>query len=200
MAEWSTLALYWYAPTAASTVDPIFGRPLTFYFFTLPAWQLLTGWLLTLAVMAGGIALAFIAITGGGRILVGRDSSRAAGAWRGLSISVRGGAADARRARVPRPVRAVVRGSHDFFRRRLHRCARHAHGHARGRGGTRRRRGDSARERRVGAAGTLARPRDRACVRVLRRGRSCGRVRRQLHRETEPARARAALHHEQHHS
>ena len=87
MAEWSTLALYWYAPTAASTVDPIFGRSLTFYFFTLPAWQLLTGWLLTLAVMAGGIALAFIAIAGGGRILVGRDSIRAAGAWRGLSIS-----------------------------------------------------------------------------------------------------------------
>jgi uncharacterized membrane protein (UPF0182 family) len=87
MAEWSTLALYWYAPNAASAVDPVFGRSLPFYFFTLPAWQLLTGWLLTLAVMAGGIALAFIAITGGGRILVGRDSSRAAGAWRGLSIS-----------------------------------------------------------------------------------------------------------------
>ena len=87
MAEWSTLALYWYAPTAASTVDPIFGRSLTFYFFTLPAWQLLTGWLLTLAIMAGGIALAFIAITGGGQILDGRDSGRAAGAWRGLSIS-----------------------------------------------------------------------------------------------------------------
>ena len=71
MAEWSTLALYWYAPAAASQVDPIFGRSLTFYFFTLPAWRLLTGWLLTLAVMAGGIALAFIAIVGRGRILVG---------------------------------------------------------------------------------------------------------------------------------
>ena len=88
MAEWSTLALYWYAPTAVSTVDPIFGRSLTFYFFTLPAWRLLTGWLLTLAAMAAGIALVSIAITGGGRILVVRDSSRAAGAWRGLSISV----------------------------------------------------------------------------------------------------------------
>ncbi len=87
MAEWSTLALYWYAPPAASTVDPIFGRSLTFYFFTLPAWQLFTGWLLTIAVLACGIALVFIAITGGGRILVVRDSSRAAGAWRGLSIS-----------------------------------------------------------------------------------------------------------------
>src|SRR6185295_17429023 len=48
-AEWTTLALYWYArgdavraATAGAVVDPIFGRPLTFYFFTLPAWQLLS--------------------------------------------------------------------------------------------------------------------------------------------------------------
>ena len=31
-------------------VDPIFGRPLAFYLFTLPAWQLVSGWLMTLAV------------------------------------------------------------------------------------------------------------------------------------------------------
>src|ERR1700722_15401349 len=50
MAEWPTFALYWYAPqTTASVIDPIFGRPLHFYLFTLPAWQLATGWLLTLA-------------------------------------------------------------------------------------------------------------------------------------------------------
>src|SRR5207245_8075396 len=47
MAEWSTLALYWYAPSATGTVDPIFGRPLNFYLFTLPAWQLIAGWLTT---------------------------------------------------------------------------------------------------------------------------------------------------------
>ena len=29
-----------------STLDPIFGRPLGFYLFTLPAWQLIAGWLL----------------------------------------------------------------------------------------------------------------------------------------------------------
>ena len=36
-------------------VDPIFGRPLTFYLFTLPAWQLIAGWLMTLAVVVGAV-------------------------------------------------------------------------------------------------------------------------------------------------
>src|SRR5260370_19520316 len=34
MAEWPTLALYWYAPNGATgPAAPIFGRPLTFYLF-----------------------------------------------------------------------------------------------------------------------------------------------------------------------
>src|SRR5271157_3376155 len=35
-AEWPTLALYWYAPRiTGGAVDPIFGKPLNFYLFTL---------------------------------------------------------------------------------------------------------------------------------------------------------------------
>jgi len=37
MAQWTTLALYWHAPRGATTLDPVFGRPLSFYLFTLPA-------------------------------------------------------------------------------------------------------------------------------------------------------------------
>jgi hypothetical protein len=38
--EWPTLALFWFAPNAAGTVaDPIFGKPLNFFLFTLPAWN-----------------------------------------------------------------------------------------------------------------------------------------------------------------
>jgi len=87
MGQWPTLALYWYAqPAASPTLDPIFSRPLTFYLFTLPAWQLIAGWLMTLAVIATIIAVFFIAITGGGRVLTGR---RTAGAspWRGVSVA-----------------------------------------------------------------------------------------------------------------
>ena len=52
-AQWPQLALYWYAPAAAGTMaDPIFGRGLNFYLFTLPAWQIITGWLLSLAVIS----------------------------------------------------------------------------------------------------------------------------------------------------
>jgi uncharacterized membrane protein (UPF0182 family) len=52
MMEWPTFALYWYAPpTTGGVVDPIFGKPVNFYLFTLPAWQFITGWLLTLAAL-----------------------------------------------------------------------------------------------------------------------------------------------------
>jgi len=85
-ADWPTLALYWYARPGPTPVDPIFGRPLTFYFFTLPAWHLLTGWLLTVSIVVGGVAVFFAAITGGTRLLGGRRDSEAA-AWRGVSIA-----------------------------------------------------------------------------------------------------------------
>jgi uncharacterized membrane protein (UPF0182 family) len=37
MTEWPTFALYWYAPRMiGDAVDPIFGKPINFYLFTLP--------------------------------------------------------------------------------------------------------------------------------------------------------------------
>src|SRR5262249_21453404 len=90
--DWTALALYRYAGAVASggtagMTDPIFGRPLTFYFFTLPAWELLSGWLLTLAVIVAAVAVFFSAITGSTRILGGRRV-REAPSWRGLSVAV----------------------------------------------------------------------------------------------------------------
>ncbi len=87
MAEWPTLAFYWYAPRATGVGDPIFGRPLHFYLFTLPAWQLVTGWLLTLAVIACGIAFFFILITGSTRVFAGRRGSSIPLPWRGFSVA-----------------------------------------------------------------------------------------------------------------
>ena len=66
MEEWPTLALYWYAQrVTGGVVDPIFGKPLNFYLFTLPAWQLIAGWLLSMAVITCALAAFFILITGG---------------------------------------------------------------------------------------------------------------------------------------
>jgi uncharacterized protein len=92
MSEWNVLALYWQAGSEAvlragpMMADPIFGRPLTFYLFTLPAWQLITGWLMTLSVITGAMAAFFVMITGGTRMLGARRDSSAP-AWRGLSIA-----------------------------------------------------------------------------------------------------------------
>ncbi|MGA2673855.1 MAG: UPF0182 family protein [Terracidiphilus sp.] len=86
--QWPTLALYWYAPQSTGTIaDPIFGRPLNFYLFTLPAWQLITGWLMTLAVLACIAAVLFLLVAGGSRALSGRLSGGLALPWRGLSIA-----------------------------------------------------------------------------------------------------------------
>src|ERR1700723_3149040 len=86
--EWPTLALFWYAPrSAGSIVDPIFGRPLNFFLFTLPAWQVILGWLLTLAVITCGLAILFVFIAGGARVLAGRLSRHVTLPWRGFSIT-----------------------------------------------------------------------------------------------------------------
>ena len=88
IAEWPTLALFWYAPHATGSIaDPIFGRPLNFFLFTLGAWQLLAGWLLTLAVITCLIAIFFIIVTGGARALTGHRRSYVPLPWRGFSIT-----------------------------------------------------------------------------------------------------------------
>ncbi len=88
MMEWPTFALYWYAPrTTGGAVDPIFGKPINFYLFTLPTWQFITGWLLTLAVIACVIAVFFIFVTGSTRMLSGRRGRYISLPWRGFSIA-----------------------------------------------------------------------------------------------------------------
>ena len=88
MAEWPTLALFWYTPRpTGGVVDPIFGKPLNFFLFTLPAWQLIASWLLTLAVITCLLATFFVLVTGGSRVLAGRLSRHVTLPWRGLSIT-----------------------------------------------------------------------------------------------------------------
>jgi uncharacterized membrane protein (UPF0182 family) len=92
MEDWPTLALAWYGGSAAgqTATDPIFGRPLAFYLFTLPAWDLISGWILTLAVIACGIAVFFV-IVGGGTKAINRLRGRTLDSevpWRGLSCAV----------------------------------------------------------------------------------------------------------------
>src|SRR5216684_2064515 len=88
MLEWPTIALFRYAPSnAGGFLDPVFGKPLNFFLFTLPAWQLLAGWLLALAVMTSVLAVFFILITGGTRAFAGRSRTYVTLPWRELSIT-----------------------------------------------------------------------------------------------------------------
>jgi hypothetical protein len=86
--QWQTLALWWYAPQSAGPADPIFGRPLGFYLFTLPAWQALLGWLLTLAVLLTILSAFFLLASGGARMLREGLAGASDLPWRGLSIAV----------------------------------------------------------------------------------------------------------------
>jgi len=91
MSEWPTLALFWYASQTSNVSDPIFGKPLSFFLFTLPAWQILLCWLLVLAVIPCILAGLFLMITGGAGVLDGRRGTRYSSSparWRGLSIAV----------------------------------------------------------------------------------------------------------------
>jgi hypothetical protein len=89
MSSWTTFALFWDAPPDTSALDPIFGRPLGFYLFTLPAWQLIAGWLLTLSVVACLMAALFVLAVARARNVVERGFGAAQiRLWRGLSIAV----------------------------------------------------------------------------------------------------------------
>jgi uncharacterized protein len=91
MDDWPTLALWWYTPAGGTgSADPIFGKPLSFFLFTLPAWHVILDWLLTMSVAVCLMAVFFLLITGGMRAL---DKGRAAygpSPWRGISVALSG--------------------------------------------------------------------------------------------------------------
>jgi uncharacterized protein len=75
--QWPSFALYWYHPqTPAALMDPIFGRPVGFFLFTLPAWDTISSWLLTLGILMCIAAAFFVLIAGGGGRLGDRHFDR----------------------------------------------------------------------------------------------------------------------------
>src|SRR5581483_7899962 len=92
--QWTTFALWWYAPQGDAVqrtlvLDPIFHRPLGFYLFALPVWELLVGWLLVLAVIACILAAVFLGLTAAARMLpVRRSLADQTTAWRRFSAAL----------------------------------------------------------------------------------------------------------------
>ena len=86
--EWPVFALYWYAPqSSAGFVDPIFGKPLNFYLFTIPAWELIAGWLMVMAVMICAAAAFFILAERSNGAGDGPIRNYHPVSWRGFSIA-----------------------------------------------------------------------------------------------------------------
>ena len=86
LSEWARFAIYWFAPTPANAVrDPIFGRTVDFYFFTLPVQQFIFGWLLMIAILCCAIAGLFILFTSSSRLLREHEFGTSPLPWRCLS-------------------------------------------------------------------------------------------------------------------
>ncbi len=90
MAEWTTFVQYLHAPAPAglaAMADPIFGRPVAFYLFTLPAWQLVATWLTTIALVIFVAALLVLVLSAADNpaALTGLRTRRPA--YRGVSIA-----------------------------------------------------------------------------------------------------------------
>jgi uncharacterized membrane protein (UPF0182 family) len=85
-ANWMTFALYWKSGAAAAgAVDPIFGRPISFYLLTLPAWRALLGWITSLSVLVTLMAAFFVVMQSGARLIARQQQSH--GSLRGLSLA-----------------------------------------------------------------------------------------------------------------
>ena len=88
MAEWATFALYRYAsPVAGEMSDPIFGKQLSFYLFTLPAWQLISGWFMLMAVVICGMSVFFMIMKKDGSELDGLYGNPKILSWAPFSVT-----------------------------------------------------------------------------------------------------------------
>ncbi len=88
---WPTFARALYGPhNAGVTTDPIFGKGLNFYLLTLPAWTAVADWLITIAVLAVGLAVLFFLLTvrpqAPGGVVEARLLGAARSRWRGLLL------------------------------------------------------------------------------------------------------------------
>jgi uncharacterized membrane protein (UPF0182 family) len=91
MNEWTRFALYWLAPVNPSqATDPILGKSVNFYLFTLPALQFLVGWLLLLALICCATAGLFLLMTTSSQFIRERrfDSSPIPLRWFSAAIAL----------------------------------------------------------------------------------------------------------------
>jgi uncharacterized membrane protein (UPF0182 family) len=83
--QWQVVARYLnHSPT--SVTDPIFHKPLSFYLFLLPFYEVISGWLISLAFIALAAALIFAALVLPQKVLKSAKASSSAVAYKWVSI------------------------------------------------------------------------------------------------------------------
>ena len=73
---WREFALYFHQPQT-SLADPIFNKPVSFYLFTLPVYDEISGWLFSLSIiiLVAAIAYAALAVSQGGPLAAGKNTN-----------------------------------------------------------------------------------------------------------------------------
>jgi uncharacterized membrane protein (UPF0182 family) len=86
--EWATFAQWIWAPHVASAVDPVLGRPVNFYLLTLPAWQMLAGWITVIAALVVAMAAALHVLRSRPAMDDFRFADTGVARWRGVYSAV----------------------------------------------------------------------------------------------------------------
>jgi len=87
MRMWERFALY-FNQTATAWSDPIFNKPLGFYLFSLPVYELISSWLITLAFVSLCAAIVFSLFTIPGTVLKNTSSPSARKPFTVVSIAL----------------------------------------------------------------------------------------------------------------
>ncbi len=87
-AEWQTFALYFNQAAAAVTPDPVFQKPLGFYLFSLPVYDLISSWAIVLAFIVLCATIAFVLLTAPQKLLKPTRPETSGRGWTAMSIAL----------------------------------------------------------------------------------------------------------------
>ncbi|HSS19196.1 MAG TPA: UPF0182 family protein [Pyrinomonadaceae bacterium] len=85
-AQWQTFALF-LNQTSAAKLDPVFNKPVSFYLFSLPLYDLLSAWALTITFVMLGAAIIYSLLAAPQQLLKVAKSSAAA-PWVAVSLAL----------------------------------------------------------------------------------------------------------------
>src|SRR5258706_979977 len=85
--EWQEFALYFNQVPAASS-DPIFNKPISFYLFSLPVYDLISSWTVTLTFVILCAAIAYSLLAVPQKVLKSPRKDAARAPWAGVSLAL----------------------------------------------------------------------------------------------------------------